>query len=281
MSTILLDDRGELWTNAEIRLKQAFASTCPDEEVVGYLVRNMGFVAIDAYGRSCQFRLRPSTLSVRTFDSLITWLSQHRYQRFVMNWLDSEWRLELYGNSDVVVRRLLQLVDLKQSVRPGDFLAKPLSQSEVESNTAFGSLLKNWPMLAGNLHHDGLRNILSRLTNRRYFLVRLEAENQRLMYEVAGNGFTPVNNDWLAAARGLPIEQQPDPAYGRFVAAGYRQALAGQAPIFEAVDAIVDSKAAGRHRIRYNRVMLPTQAADGTRWLLGASTMDTSIDLRA
>ena len=67
---------------------------------------------------------------------------------------------------------------------------------------------------------------------------------------------------------------------GHWVAASYDRVIKSEVAAFETVDAIVETQTAGRQRIRYTRIMLPSQSADGTRWLLGASAMDNRIDLR-
>lgn len=281
MNTILIDDRGDVWANASLRLRDAFAPTCSDDEYCDYLIRNLGFVSVSVFGRSCQFKLHPAVLTSNTLDSLIHWLATRQFDRYVMNYYDREWKFELHGEADVVTGRLLMLFSLKQLVRPSDFIAEEMVAGEQADNPMFASLIKSWPELVTNLHQDGLRNILNTLTKGRYFLVRVDSAHDRLVYHAAGNGFTKLNNDWLSSVRETPIDQQPDRAYGRWVRAGYKKILTENRPMLEAIDAIVDSPEVGRHRLRYQRIMLPARSPDNTRWLLGASAMDNSIDLRA
>ena len=98
-----------------------------------------------------------------------------------------------------------------------------------------------------------------------------------------GPGFraTFLDDTWLSRSSGLRVEDQPDYYYGRWVAEAYRHTTHDRAPRLEDVDAIICTPRLGRSRVRYTRLIVPMQMPSGKPCLLGASLIDTGIDLRA
>lgn len=277
---MLIDDQGEIWGNAAIQLRQSFGSATSAEDLSNYLVKNLGFIAINGYGRSCQIRIRPSVVSHQALDALIYWLADRKFDRILTSYFDTDWRLELHGAADIVAQRIIQLMSSEQLIRPGDFVSEPVQLECLPNSEVFASLLRNWPMLSNNLHQDGIRIVLHQLTRGRYFLVRQDPSSSHVIFQDVGSGFATLDNDWLQSARGMPVEQQKDGAYGSWIAKKYRNILKQPEIVAEKVDAIVSTTKYGRYRIRYNRLILPTTGPDGSKWLLCSSIMDEHIDLR-
>jgi hypothetical protein len=276
----LVDDQGELWGNASLQLKQSFGSVSADDDLASYLVKNLGFIAVNVYGRSCQIRVRPSIVTPRAVETLIYWLSGHRFDRILTSFFENDWQVELNGAADLVAQRLLQAMTKGQTVRPGDFVSRRIPLDQLPNFNVFASLLTHWPMLSSNMHQDGIRTLLHQLTGGRYFLAREEEPGGRIVFADVGSGFATLDKEWLSSARGMPIEHQSDPAYGKWIAAKYREVLAKPEIVTENVDAIVTTRRFGRYRIRYNRIMLPTEGPSGEKWLLCSSELDQRIDLR-
>lgn len=280
MSLLLIDDQGELWGNAAIELRQSFGPTHADDDLAAYLVKNLGFVAVNAYGRSCQIRVRPSVVSPKALDALIYWLADRRFDRIVSHIFDTDWQIELHGAPEILAHRLLQAMTKRQLIRPGDFIAESIPLETLPNSAVFSSLLQSWPMLSENLHQDGIRNVLHQLTRGRYFLVRQETGSGDVVFQDVGNEFATLDKDWLSSARGMPVESQKDSAYGRWIASKYREIMKRPAITTEKVDAIVSTTKYGRYRVRYNRLILPTTGPNGDKWLLCSSILDERIDLR-
>ena len=280
VNILLIDDRGEFWGTATISLRKSFGPTWSDEDFSQYVVKNIGFVAINVFGKSCQVRIRPKFVSSHAFASLTEWLSERRFARIVISHFDDDWKLELHPGNPHALRRLAELVSQVQLARPNDFLVRKLPITAAPKIPALHSLFSNWGNLSRSLHSDGLRNMLNQLTSGRYLLVREDAEAGRIMLSDVGKGYFSLDDQWIAKAPGTPIEMQPDRAYGEWVAGSYRSVLQRSMPSVDAVDAIVSQSKYGRYRVRYNRLMLPFNSADGSKWLLCSSVLDESIDLR-
>jgi hypothetical protein len=278
MTLVLIDDKGDVWPGGLARLRQNFGSPYATNELSDYLVRNLGFVAINVYGKSCEIRTRPSIVSESTFDALVDWLAERHFERIVTSSFDQDWKIELHAASDIALQRLIQLVSLNQIARPGDFVSKAIDFVSLPQTSPLRSLLNYWPELARNVHRDGLRSILQQVVKGRFVLVN-NNEN-RLVIEDMGDGFLSYDAAWMSRANGIPVEEQPDRPYGRWVASAYRQTLRQGIPSLSDVDAIITRPKEGRSRRRYKRLILPCTAGQGGSWLLAGSIIDDTIDLR-
>lgn len=93
-----------------------------------------------------------------------------------------------------------------------------------------------------------------------------------------GQGFTIPN--WSVPV-GRPMAESTDPAYGEFVSADYRYALATQIPVSSDLDVLFYP---GDHRDperrQYSRFISPWRLPDGSSFVLGVSVLNASIDLR-
>ena len=65
MSLLLIDDQGEIWDGQSRKLRQSFGSPYSGGEFSDYAVANLGFVALNVYGGSCQVRPRCTALPLR------------------------------------------------------------------------------------------------------------------------------------------------------------------------------------------------------------------------
>ena len=76
-----------------------------------------------------------------------------------------------------------------------------------------------------------------------------------------GRGYTAVDEHWLDAAVGRPLDAHPDPAYGAAFAASFQAAAECGEPVLELVDAEIARPGANPVRYRYERLLLPWRAA--------------------
>lgn len=280
---VLIDDLGTIWDGASPRLRTSFGSTACDDDFSTYVVKNLGFIAVHNYGRSCEIRLRPRIVSAAAFSSLADWIGSRKYDRIVTAHFADDWVYGLHANGTVVLAKLDALVATAKRVQPGDYLTRPLRKEELPRTTqlhqALHSLIENWAMLSASIHRDGLKTMVEQTLQGRYTIVDTHVDGSLRFGEIGG-GFLSYNDEWVARSRGVPVEQLEDASYGRWVACGYREALRNGEPILSDVDAIMKTPRLGRARVRYKRVLLPTRSAAKGTWLLTASVLDPTIDLR-
>ena len=282
MHLLLIDDRGELWSETCNVIRTSFASAYADDGFSAYLVKNLGFIAIDIYGQSCQVRVRPALVSQETFEALIKWLAHNRYERLALGYFDNDWHLELHATPDLLAHRLLKLINVRQLARPKDFMAEYRGADALTDNPELRGLVENWHRLSSKLENEETSRLLKQITNGRYMIVRHSRDSGRFTITEFGTGYVAYTKNWSQEAKGIPLERQPDREYGRFAVDGYRRSLEANAPYVDDVDAIISTAKYGRYRVRYRRLIIPgARTEDGDDLLLSSSVLDERIDLRA
>jgi hypothetical protein len=280
----LIDDLGMVWDGGSPRLRKSFGSPASREEFSTYVVKNMGFIAVHSYGKSCEIRLRPSLVTSVAFRALKDWMTGRNFQRVVTVQFDSDWGYGLHVNQEMALAKIESLLMACRQSRPSDRLSRALKKDELPRVTAeqqaLHSLIENWPMLSQSVHREGLWKIINQSLKGRYHLIDAHKSSRELVFREIGKGFISYTDDWLSRAIGQSIELQEDAAYGRWVASVYREALSTCQPMICDVDVITSTRKLGRTRLRYKRVLLPCRSVGGGNWLLNSSIIDTSIDLR-
>jgi hypothetical protein len=280
MSLLLIDDQGELWDGQSRRLRTAFDSPYSGGEFIAYAVANLGFVAINIYGASCQVRLRPAFVADATHASLNQWLDLSRNERVVLTWLDGDWKDELLRPPQMVKKRLDDLITAGRGVKPEDYLSRKLRTDELHPASPIGQIVRDWPRFAIPSGQQALMTLLQATLGDRFIVVKQERQRNRLVFHEFGDGLFPHYDTWKTCAVGAPMEELPDRRYGKWAAKGYYETLAGKEPHIEEVDAIVNWPHAGRARLRYKRLIVPICDASGPPMLLGGSILDNRVDLR-
>lgn len=280
MSVLLIDDRGEIWDGQSRRLRQAFDSPYSGGEFSDYAVANLGFVALNVYGTSCQIRFRPSIIASDTYRALRDWLRQSCNERIVLTWYDQTWTSELLRAGPNGLKRLEQLIAGGALAKSTDFLSRLLTNAELNPSSPLGALIQNWASLSTPSGQHALMHLLQVTLGNRYAILKHDASSGRMIFHELGEGLFSDYNTWRSCAIGAPMEEQPDREYGRWVAAAYRQAFEKQMPMIAEVDAIVRWPHAGRVRMRYKRVIVPLTGASDAPKLLGGSLIENRIDLR-
>ncbi len=280
MSLLLIDDQGELWRGESRQLRVAFDSPYSGGEFVEYAVKNLGFVAINVFGASCQARLRPGFVTERATKALLEWLARSRLERMVVSAFDKEWQSQLVRVADAH-SHLSQLINYASQAKPDDFLSNSLDISAIAGRPLLRDIVEAWPHIVGQYEYDALLALLRGIFENRFVVVKMPAEAPHLLFHEVGNGLMySAYETWRSCAIGAPIEEQPDRHFGRWVASTYNAAAHDVVPRIEAVDAIMRWPHAGRSRHRYKRVIFPFHAAGAPKFLVGGTIVDDSIDLR-
>jgi hypothetical protein len=280
MSLLLIDDQGELWRGDSRQLRVAFDSPYSGGEFAEYAVKNLGFVAINVFGASCQARLRPKFATEPAINALLAWLARSRLERMVVSTFETEWQSQLVRVADAP-ELLSQLVSRALMAKPDDFLSKGLDVSAIANRPLLRDIVEAWPHIVGQYEYKALLALLRGIFENRFVVVKRPSEAPDLLFHEVGDGLLfSAYETWRSCAIGAPIEEQPDRQFGRWVAGAYKSAATDVAPRIEAVDAIMRWPHAGRSRHRYKRVIFPFQAIDAPKFLVGGTIVDDSIDLR-
>ena len=279
MSLLLIDDQGELWRGESRQLRAAFDSPFSGGEFVEYAVKNLGFVALNVYGRSIQVRLRPGFVTARAIAGLSDWLENSKLERMVLSRFEGGWRDEMVQAAQILAR-IDELVPYAGQNGLKDYLSKPLPIDRVGNEPVVAQVCENWPSLVEAHRTDTLVRLLRSVFKDRYVTVKSQPDRGKLTFHEFGEEMFPAYDVWRTCAVGAPIQEQPDRSYGRWISEVYSEAANGTMPHAAAVDAIINCPVRGRQRYRYRRLIFPLKTASDGQLLVGGSFDDPTIDLR-
>jgi hypothetical protein len=280
MSILLIDDEGEWWDGQSGHLKSAYDSPYSGGEFVGYVVRNLGFVALNEYGTSCQIRLNPSLTLPQTIKSLANWLGRYSFRRLAVTWFGKDWHYELFAANVQALERITTLVQTSQTGRPGELLSRQVPIEAIPRDSLLGVLLESWPQLIETSPSPALWNLMQKLLGERYVVVRRNPNSGRLVFSEVGKDMFIQQLPRNGPIVGTPLDDQPDKAYGKWVLDSYQRAIGANRPQIEDCDHIVQWPERGRSRVRYRRLIFPLTTEAEAPVLLAGSIIDPSIDLR-
>ena len=280
MSLLLIDDQGEIWDGQSRKLRQSFGSPYSGGEFSDYAVANLGFVALNVYGGSCQVRLRPTVVSDRSSRTLQDWLNRTRNDRVVLTWLDGDWHNELLRAGPSCLRRIDELMSNAHRTMPNDFLSRKMTAEELPAGSPLREILENWPSLSVASGQRALMNLVEQSLGQRHLSVKKSNDRGKLVFHSFGEELFSDYETWRTCAVGAPMEEMPDRTYGKLVAPGYYDTMAENAPRVEEVDAMIRWPHNGRARLRYKRLIVPLHTEPATPLLIGGSILDHRIDLR-
>lgn len=280
MLKLLFDDKGELWDATSRKLADELHSSLSSAELASYAVRNLGFIAANLGGGSLRLRLRPAVASHMALGALLYWMYDSEIERVLVSVLNGEWSHELMRSREEAARRLLELTRRDSEDRRDDFLNKPRPLQDLPSTSPFRALLNAWAECGGVYEPQRLLPLLQNTTNGRFFLVEAQACAPSILIRDIGKGFGNDAGYWLGRTVGHRIEDQPDYAYGKWLAKVYSKVLTTRAPSLDDVDAVITWPQQPRISYRYRRLVVPFESRRDSTLLLSATIIDPAIDLR-
>lgn len=280
MQCLVFDDRGEIWDAKSPGLADGLSASIGGEALTTYAIKNLGFIAANISNDSLRIRLRPAVVSQIALSSLLYWLHDQPFHRVLLSLLDGEWSHELLRTRGEAAARLLSRVKVNLDDRLGDFLNKPKPLHDLPHVSPLRALLNAWSDCNGKYDRERLAPLLEKGVNGRFVLVEAAQSSPSLFIKDVGSGFTTVGKYWLSRSIGQRVEDQPDYAYGKWVAGLYRQVLSTGEPGLEEVDAVIAWPDNPRRSYRYRRLIVPFESGPTSTKLLAATLVDQNIDLR-
>lgn len=280
MHTVLFDDKGDLWNAKARSLAEALGASLSADELAKYAVRNLGFIAAAEQEDSVSLRLRPAVVSPTALGALMYWLHDRPIARVLLSFLDDEWTHELIASREEAVRRLLARVSMKSEGREGDFLSQLLPLHDLQPDSPLRALLEAWAECSGKYDPERLHAVIEQALNGRFVLFEAPAGSPSVYVKEVGRGLGQSGGYWLSRTKGLRVEDQPDYAYGMWVAQAYREVLKTHSPRLDNVDAVVSFPQQPRKSYRYRRLVVPFEGNSSSTLVLSATVIDPRISLR-
>jgi hypothetical protein len=283
MTTIVFDDAGRDWDESSLELRRRLHCHRPDFDFTTYLVDNLGFIALSwkQHG-ACTIRLHPALASSIGLAAALFALADLAPQRVIISHASETCGLELFADLGRAVARIEELVaNARQPTGPA-FLKREVSvDALLQAGGPLAALLRYWGNADQAYEPEKLRALLYGALRGRFMVVEPNSDRHHLMIVDIGPGFIVYDESWLRIARGLPMEQQPDYAYGRWARGAFDQALERKQPCVDDVDAVIARPSRNDSiRAQYRRLVLPfRRGPSGSPRLLSASIVDM-VDLR-
>jgi hypothetical protein len=197
--------------------------------------------------------------------------------RIVVSHSDGSFIDRLFSSVSQAVAYIDQRVTKPQWQAATSLQSRQLSIETLGScGSPLGTLLSLWACSDRAADLTKLKETLFPTAGVRF--MALELVDDRLTIIDLGSGFDSYSKTWQENAVGLPVEEQPDYEYGRWVQSIYRAVLETRQPRLDDIDATIRRPHLNdKVRICYRRLILPfREGKHGTTRLIGASLVKQS-----
>lgn len=288
MARYLIDSQGRVWDPFDDHLLVNIGDPDPDYDLISYGVRNLGFIDILVEsGQDAVTTVRMRELAVTTAAlfaaseliarvavgpvTIISGAEQWSERQFdrpsaAVAWLREQSTAEVLttGFSDIAV--------IPEDL--GRLSNRRLNAIE-QDDDRLALLFKKWRISSGKFSYDTTQfmvnfGLLDRATLAQSF-------DGVLVWKHVGQNLNLYERDdkaWHLSLVGRPVDQQNDRNYGAFIQSSFEQSIARSQPRLDHVDAVIRNRR-GAHRSRYNRLILPWEADDGSKMI---STLSYKTD---
>lgn len=282
MVRLLFDDAGETITLSHKQLSRVRASSGGRYDYFAFMVRNAGWMTIDALAHSCIIRFRPAIVAPRAFAAAAFYLADRSEERLlsVIDMPGAEpIRLPPKQFSSVVTTLSRLISDARATSGRQRFLRTEVGLKAKANSDPFQSILEARSDANSVFDIERMWRSLHNGANGRFVVLEVIEANASFRVKHLGSGFNELSKYWRP---GLPVRlhDQPDHDYGCWLHGTYREVHLAQSPRIEEVDCDIWWPREGTRRHRYRRLIAPFKARDGQPLLLGVSLPDTGVDLR-
>ena len=271
---VVIDERGEAWDDEPRALAARLGYREPDFDVVGYAVRNLGFIHIALREGGARVALRASRYGLLSLASALFKLADFRPRRILLAvFWGEDWSYEMFSSIGAFTERAEDLAGGEPVVRRPAWLAAERDISSLAAPTyeRLQPLVRLWREQHGALPSELSQALMSVDLLHRSVLVRQRRKTSRMTVEHFGAGIKMLKPCEGMLAVGRDLNDLPDGAYGGWVADSYARALAGRRIRLDGVRATLKNSEATTIRVRYDRLLMPWRSGDGDGFVLSVS----------
>jgi hypothetical protein len=273
-SGILIDDRGEPWSDNSPELARRLGYREPDFDAPGYAVRNLGFIHVKLHEEGMRVSLRSRSFSLLALTALLYVLIDRRPRRIVLAVFSGEdWSYEMFTNIGSFVERAEDLAAGEPIAGRPRWLAvqKKLDALNRPEFARVRPIVSQWRSSRGQLSEEVFDTLSQSGLLQRTFLLRRLPGTTRLVYEHFGSGIKVMKPCESFKMIGCDAHDVHDREYGSWVAGCYDRALTRRRLRLDAARATVRTPGATL-RVRYDRLLMP--------WRAGRDLYVLSISMR-
>jgi hypothetical protein len=241
-------------------------------------VQRLGFIAVFQSELIARIVMNRKMATDRAVSTLLVWGAEANLSHVVVSYHGRKCSHRVIHGIEGLRRAVLEIFQGKDRNIADRFLSRRLKPNQVSQHQALGTLHGLWS--------QGKQQSVGSLTDfcndhlKGRFTV-LAKQNAQWRIASVGGGYTIYPSSYINASVGTALEDDPDPAYGGWLATSYKVIDQDGQPGLEDVDAIIKTPAMGcmRH-LRYRRLVVPFESQAGGQLLVTTSVLDASINLR-
>ena len=245
----------------------------PDFDFLDYATRNLGFVAVTQCAGFIRVRLRPAFCCRRTAAALLDFLAQREQARAGITYFSRIWHHEVCAGASLAPRVAELLAIREDDDAPFHAVPRRISTPLRATGSPFAPILRRW---LDNAQPEGLTAFLA--TCHLYYrsmIVERMGDSGHFIFRHSGRGIQLYPSGWTRSAVGRFLHDQPDRAYGTWIAEACRSVDDRQVPRHELISArVAHETGRAQHHWRYERLMLPWRRGDGRRLIVSVSLRD-------
>lgn len=282
LMTYLIDPTGGWWRWPSSVLAEQLGYPDPDFDLAAYAARNLGYVWVAPEDNATFLQFRAGMISRASIDALRPYLlkSLKSAKPVGLVFFASGWIEEAYTEIEPLIARLEDMSDFNEPHIRDLFVRQPHQPREWlrSSQDELAGLFTLWRSLGG-IYSEPIESYLQRtgLGTRTVVLTTVGENDMRVVY--GGGGFSVYDTFSFEQTVGRSIADQPDKAYGRWVAQSYLACRQSDEPQIDDIDAIVEQPGHDPRRRRYQRLILRWQRPNGQTILTGSSVLKPNISI--
>ncbi len=259
MTEWLIDDCGVLWPATSPQLRGTLWSALPAAEFTKYAVENLGFVHL-SHGRSgLRIAWRPTFLSEYAYAGLLLALGEAVDGRVAVATLQQDWDYRVCASIAAATAYVVDVFKCATSDNEGFFEVRRCRPEHLRQLDELGRLVAARELTRQEMGALEFWSFLENHSNHRYVLVEAPTETKDLRLVTWGRGYRRFEDTMFSKMADDSFENQPDRAYARAVATGYRQVLESGEARCEQVLTSTWWPGRGRKTVRYTRLLMPVR----------------------
>ena len=269
---ILIDPQARVWEVERAETYRQFGLGGSAEDLMCWAVARHGCVGVARGPRLWRLMVCRQNLSEIVIEMVAARLDHDPRRVVIEQVAESQPAVDLMLSVGDVLTRLRSLHEragsglVESRFESGDMALEDLKLGPPALDAAY----RHWRRRRGLLTASALRRCLDQPLGGSQLLARIGPDGEPVSETLPGYVKFWGQTD-LSRLIQAPLVEHPDRRYGMAVAGGFRRVDRLEAPHLEIVDALVQAEGQAPHRLRYDRLLLPWRAADGSRFVSSSS----------
>jgi len=279
---LIIDADGSVSSAFDEKLLERWGYPDPDFDLPSFAVRNLGAIDVRVDPEQIAISFRWLTVKQNAIESLLELLGRLPERSVILHTEAGSWIETALASPAAAVEWIGANRALARSTTARNMITTPRqlralsdrSLSKIDDcEDRLALMFKKWRLSHG-VFNEEIASFLVRFgLIDRTVVVAKSTNDSALIFEHVGSAFALYENSdntWNFRAQGMPVTDQPDPDFGRWIDNTYRGVIEGEKPRFDYVDTVIQARGADPYRFCYDRLLLPWQTQAG-RVLTGIS----------